>query len=282
MTHTVDGGRQYRHPVSGIMVPSVTTILDALDKPQLDNWAIEETAFYAVANLSRLAQLDPEDAITLLKGARWKSTRDGVDRGNYSHGILEDLARGVAVLRTPQNGWVLDCWEGLNQEFDIQILEAEATFWHPGIFDGPDGPELGYAGSGDVLGLVNGELSVLDWKSTASGIWGETALQCCGYGMAPKIIRPDGTELDVLKEYGQVMRTYGVWLRPDDSEAPKYQGPSGWSLLPLRYDDEVWRAFRAARIAWEWQNNWSKGAVGKALNTKPLRRTRIRKKASAA
>lgn len=278
MTLTVNGGRQYQHPVTGQMVPSVTSVLDALGKDALVNWKVDVTAEYAVDNLQILGQLDRAAAIDLVKRAQYRSSKTAAERGTDVHAILEDLARGVAVLRTPTNGWVLDAWEALNREFKIEVLEVEPTFWHPGIITGEDGqPELGYGGSADLVALIDGVLAILDWKTTASGIWPETCLQLCAYGMAPTIIRPDGQVVDFRATYGEVQETYAVWVRPDDSDAPKYVGPAGWSLIPMHYTEDVWRAFRAARIAWEWQNVTSKGTVGKPINETPLKRVKARK-----
>lgn len=263
MTLTVNGGRQYQHPVTGQMVPSVTSILGSLDKPALLNWAVDTTAQYAADNVEVLAKLDRSSAVDLLKGARWRTTRSAADAGTDAHSVLEDLANGTPVVRTEHNGWVLDCWDGLNREFDIEVLETEPTFWNG---------EEGYAGSADLVALVDGELAVLDYKTSGSGIYAETCLQLAAYAMAPTIIRPDGTEIDFRKEYGEVLRTYAVWLRPEDHG--KYIGRAGWAMYPMRYDDVVWRAFRATRIAWEWLNNDSKGAVGKPMNAQPLKRSR--------
>lgn len=278
MTLTVNGGRQYQHPVTGQMVPSVTSVLDALAKDALVNWKVDVTAEYAVDNVEILARLDRAAAIDLVKRAQYRSSKTAAERGTDVHAILEDLARGVQVIRTPSNGWVLDAWEALNREFDIEVLEVEPTFWHPGIVTDEDGnPDLGYAGSADLVARINGVLAVLDWKTTASGIWPETCLQLCAYGMAPQIIRPTGEVVDFRETYGIVQETYAVWVRPDDTDSPKYVGPEGWALIPMHYTEKVWRAFRAARIAWEWQQVDSKGTVGKPINANPLRRGKARK-----
>jgi hypothetical protein len=265
MTLSVNGERQYRHPNTGEMVPSVTNILGVMDKEALNNWAIDTTAQFAVDNLDVLNRLDRDSALSLLKGARWRSSKSAAEKGTDAHAILEDEGKGVSVLRTPLNGWVLDCWAGLNREFDIEVLEVEPTFWNG---------DVGYAGSADLVARVDGELAVVDYKTSQSGVYGETSLQLCAYAMAPTIIRPNGEEVDFQATYGEVQRTYAVWLRPDDDG--KYVGPAGWSLLPMKYDQETWRAFQAAVILWQWKNVQSKGAVGKALNAKPLRRPKKR------
>lgn len=265
MTLTVNGGRQYRHPNTGEVVPSVTTVLGVLDKPALMNWAVDITAQYAVDNLDVLNRLDRTSAVDLVKGARGRNTKSASEKGTDAHAILEDLGKGASVLRSEHNGWVLDCWDQLNQEFNIEVLEVEPTFWNGGV---------GYAGSADLVAWVDGELAIVDYKTAGSGVYAETCMQLCGYAMAPTIIRPNGEEIDFQATYGEVQRTYAVWLRPDDEG--KYVGPAGWSLLPMRYDQEVWRAFQAAAILWRWQTEHSKGAVGKGLNETPMRRTKKR------
>jgi hypothetical protein len=256
MTVSIDNVRHYRHPVTGELAPSVTAVLDALDKAALLHWAVETTAQYALDNLEVLSKLDRRTALDMLKGSRYRKSGDAADKGTDAHAVLEDLARGATVLNNNHNSWVLNCWEQLTAEFDIEVLEVEPTFWNG---------EQGYAGSADLVARVDGELAVLDYKTSGSGVYGETSLQLCAYSMAPQIIRPTGEVIDFRETYGEVQRTYTVWLRPEDNG--KYVGKAGWSLLPMRYDETVWRAFRAARIAWQWLNVDSKAAVGRPLNS---------------
>lgn len=279
MTTYINRVRHYIHPITGETAPGVTSVLDALDKPALDYWKVETAAQYAVDNRHLLVQMDEAAAKQMVMGASNRSSTTAAEKGTDVHAILEDLANGVSVLRTPQNGWVIDAWEALNREFKLEVLEVEPTFWHPGVLTGEDGkPMLGYAGSADIIALVDGILAVLDWKTVQSGIWGDVSLQLCAYGMAPYIIRPDGTVLDFRAEYGEVQETYAVWLRPEDT-GPKYVGKAGWSLIPMQYDETTWLTFKAARIAWEWQNVHSQGAVGKPINSSHIgaKRAKARK-----
>ena len=64
---TVGTGRGYVHPVTQVTVPSVTTILQVLDKPALPRWAAKSVAEFATANKNSWVNLPDDAAIDLLR-----------------------------------------------------------------------------------------------------------------------------------------------------------------------------------------------------------------------
>ena len=76
---------------------SVTTILKALPKDALINWAKKYTAEYAVANLGALTELveaDQDGAVDWLKGASFRARDKAADLGTYVHAAAEAYALG--------------------------------------------------------------------------------------------------------------------------------------------------------------------------------------------
>jgi hypothetical protein len=255
MTKKIDNDRWYEHPITRAQVPSVTTILDSLAKPALVTWAANTTATWAVDNIEAVVQLaatDREAAVDLLKGARWRTTRGAAGRGTNAHDVIENLATGRRVQVHPSMSWAKAAWEGLNKEFDIEVVAVERTIFN----------EVGgWAGSFDMLAWVNGELAIIDTK-TSNGVYAEVALQACAYAQGKKMLLEDGTELDMP----QVERTYCLWVRP-----------AGFALIPLRYDQAVYDTFRALVRVHRWLSDESKIAVGKPINENGLTKYRDKK-----
>lgn len=83
-----------------------------------------------------------------------------------------------------------------------------------------------------VAELADGSLWLLDWKTGASGIFPESALQLAAYQRAEHYIGPDGEE----KPMPQVDRCGCVWLRAD-----------GYDLVPVDTDDNTFRTFLYAQ-----------------------------------
>jgi hypothetical protein len=82
---------------------------------------------------------------------------------------------------------------------------------------------------------MRGTRWLLDIKTARSGIFGETALQCCAYARAEVYLGDDGAEHD-LAALG-IERVGAIHVRSD-----------GWDLRPLVAGEEVWSTFR--HLAW--------------------------------
>lgn len=101
------GGSGYKNPVTGETVPGVTTVLGAIDKPGLIQWNIDNTAWYAVANVDALLNRTEEQGFHFLRyyTKRVKESdfdNPATDIHDYSTGVLNDLAN----LGTLTHEWV--------------------------------------------------------------------------------------------------------------------------------------------------------------------------------
>lgn len=253
---------KYRHPATGRLLDRVSDVLGVMDKPPLNQWKLNQVAAYAVDNHEAWSGLDRAAALDLLKRAPFRGSATGAAVGTNAHAVVEELAAGRGVERDEANAWVLDAWQGFTSEFEIKVIESESVAWNPGV---------GYAGRMDLLteitalpqwvrertGWPDPATILVDAKSTRSGIWPETALQCCAYAMSPTLLREDGTEEDMPEVHG----TAALWLRP-----------TGWALQPLRFDDEVWRTVRALSAVLHWNRSVARGSVHDAINSTPIRK----------
>jgi hypothetical protein len=162
-----------RHARKQSLVPSVTGILDIVDKPGLTNYLINQTmeaAYYT----------DLENYPEWCKEVRQKAKEHSLnarDKGSAIHKALEDFSRGIEPVEHVE---VVDrVTEALESEFgnDSFCLVPEATFSH----------RLGYGGAVDLSspGLI------LDYKYKADGLKkkmvyethiGQLAAYRCGLG----------------------------------------------------------------------------------------------------
>lgn len=81
-----EDGRAYKHPVSGVRVPSVTTICGLADKSGLAQYSADRTAKWCNDNLSLLMNKSDEDAI---RGARFRWRDHADERANVGTEVHE-------------------------------------------------------------------------------------------------------------------------------------------------------------------------------------------------
>jgi hypothetical protein len=159
-------GRHYRHPKTGKLVPSVTNVLGVLNKPALPRWAAKVVAEQAVAMRASLPNLDPTEAVDMLKAAPWRSSSRAANRGTTIHAYLEarlnhlepEILDGEArQYQQAADEW-LDYWAP-------DVIATELT-----VFDAE------YAGTGDLWCRIGEDVCILDFK-TSKAIYPEAALQ---------------------------------------------------------------------------------------------------------
>lgn len=186
------GGSGYKHPHTGDVVPGVTTVLKRLDKPGVLQWAVDNTAAYAVANIDALLSRTEEQGYGFL---RWYWKRDPLagdltDIRNYSNGVLSDAAElgtmlhdwvaadhGVGaypkVSDAPEHFWeMVNEWDKFKSEHDVKPILTETTLWSH---------QYGYAGTADGLWEIDGVRMLLDVK-TSRNTWDEHYMQLAALG----------------------------------------------------------------------------------------------------
>ena len=220
----------------GERVPGVTTLTGGgLPKPALLNWAGDATAEYAIDNWEDLGALPISERLKRIKGGRYEKRDAAANKGKQIHKLAERLIAGERVtIPDGLDGYVQACVRFLD-EFEVRALHVEAVVYsearrHVGTLDLiadvrlPDMPEYDHIGRDDD-GFSRG---LLDWKSSRSGIFGETALQLTPYRFSEFMILPDGEVI----EMPAVDFCAGIHLRPD-----------GYSFIPLTCDEDVYRDF---------------------------------------
>lgn len=235
------GGRGYKaifEPGQPV-VPSVTTILGALDKPGVVQWAVDNTAAYAVANVDELLDRTEEQGYGFL---RWYHKRKpdfddpDVNLTNYHVGVLDDLAElGTLVhewIEADLNGWIEPEITRREQEEmieqyllwkvdqDITVHATEATLFGNG-----------YAGTADTFWTVNG-VKYLNDNKTSRLARDEHFAQLGALGACHTMA------VEALKDAPEAVEAAGTWWTP--TPLPSFEA---YSILHLRPDTEEGPAF---------------------------------------
>ncbi len=108
-------------------------------------------------------------------GAPWAASQWHLDRGTAAHACYHLLAQG-ADMKTYDIDPVCDPyvqgWRSWFRDILPDIIASEIRVGHPG---------MGYAGTADVLFLLDGKLTIGDYKN--SGSW-QTVYQLAAYALA--------------------------------------------------------------------------------------------------
>jgi hypothetical protein len=163
------------------------------------------------------------DLIEYLKKAPNRIRNGAAVRGTKVHKIAEKMVFGADDVDIPEElrGHVESVALFLT-EWKIRPLLVEHTV---GSY------RWGYAGTFDLIAeLPDGRRVLFDYKTGASGVWPETALQLAAYRYADAYVAPDGTEI-LMKDVG-VTESKAVWVRAD-----------GYDVIPLDTGGHVFKVF---------------------------------------
>ena len=239
-----EGGLRYTH--RGKRYVSVTTVLDMEPKPWMRAWATRETALWAVESRPTWQDLEPDDAVALIKRGPEKHKTRAANLGTAVHLYAEwwgkrqeAMAAGAGLdglEREPQvPGEVAPYCRSFVRFLDdhrpVPVLTEEKVF----------NTKVRYAGTFDSIlrfpDIWPGENVLLDYKS-GKGTYGTVAMQLRALAEAEFMQGPDGEELD----FPRPTRYMVVHLRP-----------TKYALKVVDAGrDEVWRSFRALRAVYDW------------------------------
>ncbi len=219
--------------------PGVTTVTDVLDKPALTKWHREQVAIAAIANADRL--LSDRDAgnvdaaVAYLLAVRTEGTA-GRERGSRIHAALEQVLRRESVTAEPADRPAIEGARAWLNERQVRPIEVEAFLIHE---------TLGYGGTCDLIAEIDGEIWLLDWKTSKSVAWAsgvvyvDLKLQLAAYARAEFIARAaDPTRYPIPP----ITRT-GIVHVTD----------AGTRLYPADVTEADWNAFRACLYLHSWK-----------------------------
>jgi len=259
---------------NGRSVPSVTSILSAIDKPALRGWYAKQTAAAALDALLR-HELTADVIVALTEEARaaHEATKYHQERHKKTCDFVPNAAswlagaptrtrdtagaRGTAVHEAAEKDFdLLDVPENARAaygsyqqwvaEFEPTILAKEFQ-----VFNGLDG----YAGSGDLMGIIPWldpeDVWLIDIKTSRS-LFHEMRLQLRGYADGEFCIKGNEVDEEATQTLFRVNRFAILHLTDDGYEFVEVTADG--------YDSEVFRAALAIL-------NWIGANDGKSIGT---------------
>ena len=229
------GGRGYKHPLTGVKVPSITTIIGALSKPMLVPAAAKFCAEYAVANWDTLSALDPAGRIDAIKGSYRAAWFGKADLGSRVHEVAEAWAKNepIPTVEDDMTGMVASLLAWLDAQAP-EFLAIEATVWSE---------KHGYAGTLDLIALMGGLVTFGDYK-TGKAVYPEVALQIAAAANADYILGPDGTQYELPK----LERAVAVSLRPQGYTQYDVDLHGAFDTFLGLLEAHTWQTTRAAGV----------------------------------
>lgn len=261
-----------------IRMYSVTTILNALDKPALLYWAAEETAKAAVNQAEYLAKRvnsEGEDAVIKdLRDARFKrpkGLRSATELGTAVHDALETLAlTGQFPDVDDEVRPFIEQADTWMQKFQPTYEAAEMTVYSP---------SYGFAGTLDAIAVVDGVRFLLDYKSSRKSTDArgnptapypeQVGLQLAAYRYSEYAAswRPRRYEHMRRRYYllGTDERETALPVPEVDSCLVLHLTPEHCHAFPINAGPEAFDAFLYTLEVYRWLNDTSKKIMGAPL-----------------
>jgi predicted RecB family nuclease len=245
-------GRFYHTPQGDF--PSVTTILGAVGKPALIQWAAnEERAFVmeTAANLYEDIHGTPKmERVTFLSTMLTRLGKEKAHQralakagaiGSQVHALIEWTLRaqlcekpGPSPAITEKGMWAFSVFQKWAKSVSLKPILIEQTVWSA---------THGYAGTLDLLAEVEGKLTVIDWK-TGKRVYPEAHLQNAAYRHA-------------LREMGHSDAEQGIIVRlPKDEKDPEPEAVKA-GLMPdgsTMAESELLGVFLGIKATWEYSS----------------------------
>lgn len=244
-------GRWHSYTLDGKPALSVTGVLNkAVAKGALAPAAAKETAIWAATHAGELGELLNEaEWVELAKGAHRRVWDRARDDGVQVHAIAQQLVYGEPVETSdPETGEpygddVVRMGAQVAQFMDLWGVSPDTALVETACFN----EVTRIAGTFDLCGtLRDGQRWLIDYKTGASGVWPETALQLTAYSRMTHVRIGDR---DMLMP--PVDRCAALWVRPD-----------GWELVPVKSDDATYQTFVHAIEVARWAQLRREDVVG--------------------
>jgi hypothetical protein len=247
-TRRIDRGRGHYYLLDGERADGVTWIRDSgVPKPGLIKWAAEQTAGYAIDRWDELADMKPSERLKKLTGARFETLERAGVRGTAVHKFALRLVAGEELEVPEELVGHVDAYLAFVREWAPEEILVEVPVFQR---------RYRYGGTVDLVArLADGLVWLLDWKTSAGGVYPESALQLAGYRYADFYLGADGEELPMP----EVDRCGCVWLRAD-----------GYDLIPVEADEEAWRTFLYAQEVAHFTQEPRERFVGEAIRPPAL------------
>jgi hypothetical protein len=218
----IDRGRGHSYQIDGRKADGVTTLIgDGMPKPALVGWAANTTAAYAVDHWDELADVPLSKRLDTLKRARYLDLDTASKRGTEVHKLAEKLSHGEEIDVPDELAGHVESAVKFLDDWRPEVVMTEAVV---------ASRKWGYAGTFDLLmKLPDGRTVLADYKTSRSGIWGETALQLGAYANADVYLDADGVEHPIT-DLG-IDAGMAVWIRADGYDVYEVDLAEGFRIF---------------------------------------------------
>lgn len=164
--------KQHRYYYNDVVVPSVTTILNNINKPVLIPWAVKMTSDYWLECM-KAGQTDLDEIYKKSKSQHYQQASKAASIGTNVHDYAECYFKKLPLpkLKTKaarNSGKAFHKWI---EEHKVEVMAVERRVYSK---------EYTYAGTCDLIAKIDGVLAVIDYK-TSSGIYPEMLFQTAAY-----------------------------------------------------------------------------------------------------
>lgn len=235
------GGRWHTYYLDGRRIPGATTVIGrALAKDGLTPKAAQLTAEWAARSTGLLGDVLTEPQWVKAATAHYRDTWDQArDDGTNLHYLAQPMVYGEPMPDETEDGEpVTEQVRAMAGQlarfldaFDVQPVGTPETLVYSETHH--------YAGTWDLCADFDGARWLLDYKTSASGIWPETSLQLSAYGFATHYVDADDEDHEIASL--GIERAAGVVIRPDY-----------WELRPVRFDLPTHGVFLSMLPIYEW------------------------------
>lgn len=234
----------------------MTTILKAENKPAIAQWAVNQTAAYAVANADKLLGMSDARGYGFLQHYWKREPKDplsgDIDLTSYHTGVLADagslgdsvhewaeatLFDSMAypdVSNRNEKFWeCVEQWDAFREQYNIVPHNVELTVWD----ERTDSDGLGYAGTFDLQCEIDGEMYLLDIK-TSRGLYHSTWMQLAALYNARYLLQqqPDGVDAMVEGWQKPIEKLAVIHIRPSDVDSKGNYMPPFAKLVQMPAD----------------------------------------------
>lgn len=244
-----EGNHTYR--MDGLPVSGVSSIIGRKDKEWKAQWVLKLSSKYLADNLKPGVEYSKSEIDNLIKEAKTAHTRkseQALDSGKIAHGLIEEsivtrkrfdpakLNFGNEQtnweVRNIYGNWLL--WDGQHtvNYLAVELVLADREMW--------------IAGTADCIAIVDGVLTVLDWKSSKQ-FSEDLFLQLAAYKY---MLIKGGVNVEIERRGVRLDKGVDADGRIIEDYVPEYN-PSNDIVIPTKYEDDI-EAFTALRKVDKW------------------------------
>lgn len=222
------------------LLPSVTTILKLLAKPELQAWIVEQAVLSVLTTPRKIdgntGRLETDDVFVQRvlhdEKIQDQEAQAARDKGIEIHAAMEDYFQGREI--SPElRPWIEPAAKALSAYGELVATEK--------ILVGP-----GYAGKTDLIMIQPEVWWIFDFKTAKKlpekGAWREHVLQCAAYAKAYSLLLDNNTPVHAP------VRTGNVYISTTEQGKFVIAEHEPWGAAAAAFDHLV--------ALWQWQNNY--------------------------